>query len=146
MALQINLATRCGRHGNETANLKHSGAIRRVHRSAANGWSSFAAGTQSFTAPVTGAEALRLQRRRRFGSFANGMIYPYLPGPRLLLSFIVGSTQGQWQTGSIRGMRILSLYPGRPGCTSMRSSRKCVRWNEIASGVSKSPGGFSIPW
>ena len=67
MALQINLATRCGRHGNETANLKHSGAIRRVHRSAANGWSSFAAGTPSFTAPVTGAEALRLQRRRRFG-------------------------------------------------------------------------------
>jgi hypothetical protein len=34
-----------GHHGNETANLEHSGAIRRVHRSAANGQISFAAGT-----------------------------------------------------------------------------------------------------
>src|SRR5258708_2537363 len=82
---------RCS-HGNETANLEHAGAIRRVHRSAANGWISFAAGTGLFTAPVTGIEARRLQGRRRFGILAKRMIYPCLPGPRLMLSFMVGST------------------------------------------------------
>jgi hypothetical protein len=81
-----------GTTGTKTANLEHSGAIRRAHPAATNGWISFAVGTGLFTAPVTGTEALRLQRHRRFGRFAKLMIYLCLPGPRLMLSFMVGST------------------------------------------------------
>ena len=94
MASQISLATRCGAPRERDGQFKAHWCDP-PRSPLCREWVVFLCGWHSIVHQAGYWRRASRQRRRRFGSFANGMIYPCLPGPRLMLSFMVGSTSGQ---------------------------------------------------